>query len=205
VCARQGRPAWRTALRRARQNIDSAVRLIDRGYAGLEEVETCPPGRRLVSIARRLLFMPRLLDLAHEKLARAARRLREANESLVSDPRGIGEAPAAMLRQTIRLIETGLRVEQLSSDAGVTFARMRRVLEATAAAVEALGVEPDEPLTIEVPKTDWRRRFLRHRRRCTSDRLRSLRRRRRSPVRATDAPRRICRGRAPPTSLICQL
>jgi hypothetical protein len=195
------------AFRRARQHTDSAVRLIETGYACLNAFQTCPRWR-WESITRQLMLMPRWLDLAHELIGRALRRLEEANEGMIGDPRDVGDAPARIELEADRLSETCTRLGQLSDDTEVVFDRMERVLDAAWAEAEALRVQaepPDELPTIEVPKPHWRRTFLRHRRRCMSDRLRSLRRRRRSSLRVADAPRRVCRGRAPPAWSICQL
>jgi len=203
--------AWRISLRRGRHAIDSALLLIAGGHARLEAIQTCPVGPRLVREARRLLGMPRLLGLIQYKLARAAFRLREAAGSVALDPGG-ADAPSRIVRETERLIEASVRLAVLCAESSEVLPRMRRVFEAAVAEAEARHAEgadheapAGEPPAVAVPKHTWRRIFLRRLRWRPSDRLRSLRRRRRSPMRAADAPRRISRGRAPPPMPVCQL
>jgi len=196
-------------LRRARQAIDSAVKLIETSYGALHQAEHAPVGPRLVRASRQLLFLNRWMRRAQEKLSCATRRLRETTDCLALEPERIGDAPSRMIRETERLIDASMRLNLLSYEAGELVARMRAALEATAASAGSSGEPAAEASPrIHVPKPNRRRNFL-LRRRCrrVSDRLRSLGRRRRSPLTVADAPRRISRGRAPPPSPVstCQL
>jgi hypothetical protein len=113
------------------------------------------------------------------------------------------DAPGLMIRQAGRLTQAITQLSILHDQAWEALRRLRAALDAADEAAAAAEPADDGRAPIIVLDPDWRHSFFG----CLCllrDRLRSLRSRRRPPLRVADAPRRISRGRAPPLSAICQ-
>jgi hypothetical protein len=154
------------------------------------------------------------MDQAHERLSRSARLLQEAADCLDLGWASAGDAANPGMDQAerladglaARLSEALTRLSTLSDDTEEAFDRLEAMLAEAAAVVARTPEEGEadrEKPPIHIPKPN-RLRYLRCRCSGVSDRLRSLRRRRRSPLRVDGAARRVSRGRAPPSASICQ-
>jgi len=198
VCAHTEQAEWERLLRRSIRALQSTQRLIATSYDAMRVADSAPAGR-LLTAWRRLVLVPDWMYQAQQSLDRAMGFLQQAIGAMALAPRM--DAPAQMIRQSQRLMQATSQLALLSGDAMDALGRLRSALDA-ASENAAAEEQTDLPPIVE-PDPDWRHSFLG----CLdllSDRLRSLKRRRRSPLRVAGAPRRISRGRAPPLAAICQ-
>ena len=195
------RPEWERLLQRSNDALRSAQRLITRSYRAMRGADHAPAGPRLIAAGKRLVLVPDWTNQADRNVARAMEYLRQAigAMALAPDP----DAPALMIRQSSRLMQAVTQLSILTDDTWAALHRLRSALDAADEAAAAEKLADDERSPIAVLDPNWRHSFIG----ClclSSDRLRSLDRRRRSPLRVADAPRRISQGRAPPLAAICQ-
>jgi len=193
-------PLWERFLYRATYAIDMSEKLIERSYRAMNAAERAPGGWRLTAAAHKLVLVPDWMERADRHHGRALEILDLALQAMALEPRM--DAPDRITKQSLRVTQMITRLSVLMSDLAEVFPRVQAAMDAAReAAAEAKA--DDERLPIIILHPDWRHDFLG--RLCRlSDGLRSLFRRRRSPSRAADAPRRISRGRAPPFAAICQ-
>jgi len=210
VCAREARrqrrrPEWSRSLRRANQQIDSSVRLMYQSTVALDRAEHCRPSR-LIPAARRLLRLPRQLGTAQAMLDRAVLRLQGVRDLTALEPHCAAGAREELTRAAARWIQASAILLLLSERACQTLVQVREALDAAPEPDDAELTDGSDRPPIPHPYLDrLLRSFLRRRRSRARERLRPWRRRRSAPLRTTDAPRRISRGRAPPLSSTCPL
>jgi len=177
--------------------------------AALDRAEHCRTSR-LLPAARRLLRLPRQIGTAEALLARAVLRLRVTLELIDLEPDRAGGAREGLTRATSRWMQASAILLVLSERAGHTVVQLRETLDTAAEdafddEADELSDDGDRPPVPQPYLNELLRRFLRRRHSRARERLRPLRRRRSAPLRTTDAPRRVSRGRAPPFFSTCPL
>jgi len=186
--------AWFRTLGRVRKAIRRAGGLVEQASDALEACE------------RRWTARPRL---ARRHLRRASKAVRKADElrgrALVGLSVAGGEA-AQVPGETVRVTKASISIVQTSL---ATWVRLDEMMKRVEEASAALGVG-DGDNRPPVPKPAWPippRRFLARWSRSVADRILALfkRRQRRTTAAPADAPRRVSRGRAPPSVAGCSL
>ena len=193
-------PAWMQLLQRADREILGANRVIRRCMVALFPLSE--DDHRTVAPAARLVRVPRGLRVAKARLDRAGRRIERALSLAAIDPRDASAASQHVFDAQARWFLTAAILEKLLVPE--THAAIDRLHAATGRRYGASADAFDFP-SIELPELELLRASLSPDGSADRERLRLLRRRRSIPLRSTDAPRRISRGRAPPSDSICQL
>ena len=189
-------PAWLPLLQRADREVLGANRVIRRCMVALFNVSEGE--QRTVALVR----VSRGLRVVKARLDRAGRRIDRALKLAALDPRDATAASPHIFKTHARWFFTAEILEKLLVPE--TQAAIDRVRAARGGHCGASADAFDFP-SIELPELELLRAFLRPDGSAECERLRLLRRRRSTPLRSTDAPRRISRGRAPPSDSICQL
>lgn len=202
---REQRPRWVSPLRRMNRAIASSLRMAESTRSAVDAAwdhASSSPIRTTRDLHR---LSGRLLGAAI-RLQRAARSLRETCVAMLVEPERAGEVPPLLNEATERLLLTGKFVDH-------TFVQLATLQDAILDDLEA-GLLPPEaeqpkrrPIISITPRIITARDFLLCRRMSAHDRIASIPVRRRPTVcrATTDAPRRICRGRAPPLFSTCLL
>jgi hypothetical protein len=192
------RPEWVRPFRRARNALESAVRLITSTMGTVVDFESCVE-RRPVRTARRLTGGVRQLNAAGRRLLRASRELAEATECLARAPEPVTNDVPELLEWSSERWQTASHYLELVTKEVV----LRQVEVFLGLACGALVPEhpsDSRPRIVVVPRPSPVRAFLALRQPRVADRISAvLQRRRRAPrPAALTVPPRTCQGRAPP-------
>ncbi|HEX6160777.1 MAG TPA: hypothetical protein VF111_11465 [Thermoanaerobaculia bacterium] len=202
---RAQRQPWVGPLRRLNRALAASRRMIDSTTDGIvaacDRAISCP-----VRTTRDLHRLSgRLID-ATKRLERAARGLGETSVAVLRAPEQAGQVPRLLFEATQRWGGTAALLADVSEH---LFALQEAVLHELE--VGHLVPEPQQPKRrpriATAPRINPAREFLLCRRARAHDRVASIpaRRRRTACPATTEAPRRICRGRAPPVVSNCLL
>lgn len=200
---RAQRPSWVPRFRRLNRALATSARMIEATRAAVRQVAERAV-RSPVRATRELHRLSARLIAASVRLERAVRGLHETSDAVLLDPRRAREVPRLLAHATERWLRTAMALEEVSSE---LFALQESLLDDLESGRLAPETETPRRRIRIVRRPSFVRAFLRCRRSCAHDRIASLpARRRRTACRATtDAPRRICRGRAPPLLANCLL
>jgi hypothetical protein len=192
-------------LRRAGHEITGADRVTYYGLGALEAVYA--DDLRRAAPTARLFRVPRGLEIAQARLDRAARHLDRASELSALDPRDAARASLLIFETRERWLHTAmiLTAVAVETHAAIELIHELAPLPWVHALRCAASADPLDFPSIDLAELELHRASLRPDGSAERERLRLLRRRRFTPLRSTDAPRRISRGRAPPSDSICQL
>ena len=198
-------PSWVSHFRRLRRNLASSMRMIDETMAAVvlaAEQAVHSPLRTVRDLDR----LSAILIAASIRLDRAVRGLQQTSNALVRDPRRAADATRLLMQATQQWVQIAKALAEVSERLFTLQEGLVDDLESGRRAMEP-QVWPRRRRRIAVHRIQFAREFLRSRRSRAHDRIASIPlRRRRTACRATtDAPRRICRGRAPPVSSNCLL
>ena len=193
---------WDHPIHRAQRHIDSSQSLVDSIRRALLD-STDSAAARPIGTSRKLNRVScRILD-AHAHLASASRDIDAVMKSAVLAPELAADVPMLLIEMTQQWVEVARQIALLSND---LFGFHEEVLDGLKSG--ELVPEPPaarRPRIIVIPRLISARAFLLHRRKSALDRIASIPARRPPAARisSTDAPRRISRGRAPPSDSIC--
>jgi hypothetical protein len=177
---RRSRDSWTRPLRRMRRAIDSSVRLIHACHRMVVSSERWA-GPRPIKATNQLLRVSSRLVEAAEQLMRAGHSLKDTVECLERTPdEHAAGAPGKLIDATARWFDAAKRLDVLSNRVDADIAWLRE------------WVTSLEFLNWPIPDSGWLRSRLASRRAGLARLYRSY------ATTATEAVRRLHRGRAPP-------
>ena len=199
-----GNHLWSRPLGRAQEALDEVSELLGKGASILTEYEYCAPKDHLRAL-QRLRAVPQCIVGAAAQLGTAKKELQAALELAEIEYRCDGGSPPPRLAAVVaRYQASEARVRQFADRMTRIAANFKENLLAAIDFVAISGVLADLHALIASLEPAPFRSFLQFRRIKTADTLWTRRRRSRS-LRIADAPRRISRGRAPPSASTCPL
>ncbi len=198
----KGRESWRRLFQRGRQNLRSAEGFIGMARRIIERCETIAlehPIRAVHDMYR----VTGLLVEAADRLARFSKCIRETYDRIAEAPAYAGDAPARMIADLQRWIETGTELALLGNRFDKSFAELIEYAQSGNAPLDMSELLKRRVHPVPVMARHPSPRVLS----IENDRICCIHVRRQRSVRVTvaEAPRRVSRGRAPPLVSTCSL
>jgi hypothetical protein len=181
-----------------RRAIDASLRKIEGSGRVIDAAERFGGTKPLQAVDQLQRVSCWLADAAAQ-LQRAQLRLNDTTRCMESAPERAGGSPVPVMDAILQWIDAAGRLTAVSEHLQETSAQ----LVAVAKAAQPSDFRP----VIVAPRPAAARWFLQYCPSRPSDRIQQLleRRRRLAPAAVAEAPRRVCRGRAPPFVSICLL
>src|SRR5215203_215527 len=189
---------WMHSVDRLHRHLDSVALLLHTTWlAMIDSTDTAEA--RPIATSRKLHRLSCRVQDAHAHLCSASRDLDAIAESASRAPELAAEVPMLLMEAAERWVDTARQIALTSND---LFGFHEEVLDGLRTG--ELVAEPAtarRPRIVVIPRLISARAFLLHRRKSALDRIASVPARRPPAARiaSTDAPRRISRGRAPPS------
>jgi hypothetical protein len=198
----KGRESWRRLFQRGRRNLRSAE-----GFIGMARqiIDVCEAIAREhpIKAVHEMQRVSGLLAEAAQRFGRVCDCICETYDRIAEAPGQCGDAPARMIADMQRMIETGTKLALLGNRFDKSFAELIDYAQSGAAPLD---------LTELLKRRIYPARVIvRHPRPTVlsieNDRIFCihLRRQRPSILAVAEAPKRVSRGRAPPPVSICSL
>jgi hypothetical protein len=196
--------AWMRPIRRLQLAIERSLRLIESTRQVVEASETLGAVRP-IRTSRKLARASGWLVAASAQLSIAARGFDETADQAVAAPQFASFVPDLLASATVAWLATTARLAEVSSELYGVHCELVDDLKSGRVLPERVETAADRRprIIVRIPHLIIAARaFLLQRRSSVRDRIASVpvRRRRQALVVVTDAPRRISRGRAPPSS-----
>lgn len=204
---RERLPRWVRPLRRLHRALDYSSELLESTFRTVWIADDSAAERPLQT-SRTLHRASYRLSAASAHLSNAARNLDAITEAALLEPERAAEVPQLLIEATLRWFSVAGDLALVSDELYGLHSNVYAGLKSG-----EIVPEPVEPPThrrrriVVKPHIVFARDFLLHRRKRALDRIASVPKRRRpaAPMAATDAPRQISRGRAPPPTSNCLL
>ncbi len=199
---RKGRESWRRLFQRAKRNLRSADGFIGMARQIIERCETIAVEHPIRAIHDMQRVTGLLVD-ATERFGRVLDCICETHDRIAEAPGEAGDAPARMIADLQRWIETGAKLALLGNRFDESFAELIDYVQSGNAPLDLSELLKRRIHPVPVLARHPSPRVLS----IENDRICRIHVRRQRSVRVTvaEAPRRVSRGRAPPLVSICTL
>lgn len=198
----RGRESWRRLFQRGRRNLRSAEGFI--AVAG-QIIEVCEKIAREhpVKAVHEMQRVAGLLDEAAKRFGRVCECITDTYDRIAEAPGACGDAPARMIADIQRWIETGTKLVQLGNRFDQSFAELIDYAQSGNAPLDLSELLKKRTHPVPVLARRPAPKVLS----IENDRIFSIHVRRQwsVPVTVAEAPKRVSRGRAPPLVPTCSL
>ena len=198
----KGRESWRRLFQRGRRNLQSAEGFIGMARQIIERCETIAVEHPIKAV-HDMHRVTGLLVEAADRLDRLSKCIRQTYDRVAEAPAYAGDAPARMIADMQSWIDTGTRLALLGNRFDKSFAELIDYAQSGNAPLDMSELIKRRVHPIPVLAKHPRPKVLS----VENDRIFRIhvRRQRPSSLAVAEAPKRVCRGRAPPPVSICSL
>jgi len=198
----KGRESWRRLFQRGRRNLRSAEGFIGMARQIIDVCETIAVEHPIRAV-HEMQRVTGLLVEAADRLDRLGNCIRDTYDRIAEAPAYAGDAPARMIADLQSWIETSTKLALLGNRFDKSFAELIDYAQSGNAPLDMSELIKRRVHPIPVLAKHPRPKVLS----IENDRIFRIhvRRQRPSILAVAEAPKRVCRGRAPPPVSICSL